>query len=386
MRILHTGDWHVGKTIRGRSRADEHQAVLNEIQEIASARQVELALVAGDLFDTAAPTAESEEIVYRALLGLSTAAGHLVVISGNHDNQRRLGAVKPLLELTNVHVAPDVARPQEGGVLALQTAKGETANIAMLPFVSQRGIIKADALMAQDADDHAMAYAERLAHIIALLCAEAASGAVNLLLAHGMVHGGKMGGGERDAHTVFEYSIPTTAFPAHLHYVALGHLHRAQALPAPCPVHYCGSPLQLDFGEVDDTKSITIIEAYAGKPARIEEVALTAGRHLRTVRGTIEQLKARSEEFGDDYLRVELDEKPAAGLSDEVRGLFRNAVDVRVTQHETQPGRLKDRTAAMGRSPIELFGMYLQEQSAENDDVIALFKELLEEHHAAQAD
>ena len=218
MRILHTGDWHVGKTIRGRSRADEHQAVLQEISEIARAHRIEMALVAGDLFDTATPTAESEEIVYRALLALSAAAEHLVVISGNHDNQRRLGAVKPLLELTNVHVAPVIARPDQGGVLMLQTAQGETATIAVLPFVSKRGIIKANALMAGDADDHAMAYADRLARIIARLCAQPVDDAVNLLLAHGMVHGGKMGGGERDAHTIFEYSIPTTAFPAHLHY------------------------------------------------------------------------------------------------------------------------------------------------------------------------
>ena len=88
MRILHTSDWHVGKTIRGRSRADEHIAVLAEIAAIASAEDVDLVLVTGDLFDTAAPTAESERIVYRALLDLAATDATVIVLGGNHDNDR----------------------------------------------------------------------------------------------------------------------------------------------------------------------------------------------------------------------------------------------------------------------------------------------------------
>ena len=128
-----------------------------------------------------------------------------------------------------------------------------------------------------------------------------------------------------------------------------------------------------------------MIEARAGTPAKIEAVPLTAGRRLHTVRGTLEQLKARVDEMGEDYLRVEVDEKPAQGLADEVRQFFPNAVDVRITQHETQSGHLTDRAASMGRSPIELLGMYLKEQCAEDNAVMALFKELLEEHYAAEA-
>ena len=93
MRFLHTGDWHVGKTLRGRSRADEHRAVLAEIAAIAEAEQVDAVLVAGDLFDSAAPTAETEQIVYHALLALARTGAHVVVVSGNHDNERRLQAV-----------------------------------------------------------------------------------------------------------------------------------------------------------------------------------------------------------------------------------------------------------------------------------------------------
>ena len=88
MRFLHTGDWHVGKTLRGRSRADEHRAALAEIADIADDRQVDAVLVAGDLFDTAAPGPESEEIVYDSLLRLARDRT-VVTIAGNHDNANR---------------------------------------------------------------------------------------------------------------------------------------------------------------------------------------------------------------------------------------------------------------------------------------------------------
>ena len=86
MKLLHTSDWHVGKAIRGHSRADEHRAVLSEIVGVASDHAVDLIIVAGDLFETAAPTAEAEKIVYNALLELSQTGATLAVISGNHDN------------------------------------------------------------------------------------------------------------------------------------------------------------------------------------------------------------------------------------------------------------------------------------------------------------
>ena len=147
MRLLHTADWHVGKTMRGRSRADEHRAVLEEIVGLAVEHKVDAVLVAGDLFDTTAPPPEAEKIVYAALLALARSVPHVVVISGNHDNPRRLEAIEPLLELTNIHALPGVARPTEGGVLLLETPAGEPLRIALLPFLSQRAIVRADELM-----------------------------------------------------------------------------------------------------------------------------------------------------------------------------------------------------------------------------------------------
>ena len=379
MRFLHTGDWHVGKTLRGRSRADEHRAVLTEIAEIADDRDVDAVLVAGDLFDTAAPGPESEEIVYEALLRLSRQR-NVLVIAGNHDNPNRLSAVKPLLGLGSVIALPRVARPEEGGVLELEAASGERARVVLLPFVSQRGIVRAEALMSQDSDQHATKYAERLANVLAQLCADADSAAVNIVLAHAMVRGGTMGGGERSAHTVFQYSIPTPAFPAEFHYVALGHLHRAQELPGACPIHYSGSPLQLDFGETEDAKSVNIVEASAGRPANVEQIPLSAGRRLRRVSGSMIELAVLAESVVDEFLLVEVQETSRPGLADEVRELLPNAVEVRVPAAEGVPAEVSCRR---GRAPQELFRDYLEHVNAGNEQVETLFNELLDDVNAA---
>src|SRR6516165_5414639 len=112
MKFLHTADWHVGRTIRGRSRADEHEAVLAELASIARDHEVDAVLVCGDVFDTAAPTPESERIAYRALLDLASDGTKVVVIAGNHDSDRRWEAVQPLLELGEIVTRPVFADPE----------------------------------------------------------------------------------------------------------------------------------------------------------------------------------------------------------------------------------------------------------------------------------
>ena len=378
MRFLHTGDWHVGKTLRGRSRADEHRAVLAEIADIADDREVDAVLVAGDLFDTAAPGPESEEIVYDILLRLARERT-VIAIAGNHDNPNRFHAVRPLLGLGNVIVLPRVARPGDGGVVEVSTTSGERARIALLPFVSQRGIVRAEALMTQDADQHSGAYAERLAQLLEQLCGTADPQAVNLVLAHAMVLGGTMGGGERSAHTVFQYSVPTAAFPADYHYVALGHLHRAQELAGACPIHYSGSPLQLDFGETEDAKSVNIVEAKPGQPANIEQVPLTHGRRLRRVSGSLIALADVADAAGDDFLLVEVQETARAGLADDVRELLPNAVEVRVPRANGPPPP----PCRSGHSAQELFHDYLADTGAADEGVESLFNDLLEDADAA---
>ncbi len=376
MKLMHTGDWHVGKTLRGHSRADEHRAVLAEIAGLAREHAVDFVLVAGDLFDTPAPTPEAEALVYRALLDLRETGAQVVLISGNHDNPRRLGAVKPLLDMGGVHTAHDVRPPNEGGVLTLEARDGTSVRLALLPFLSKRGIVKAADLMDHDSAEHSQAYAARAERIISALTNVTDKNAVNLILVHGMVHGGVMGGGERSAHVIFDYSIPGTAFPAGLHYVALGHLHRAQQIPGACPIWYSGSPIQLDFGETENPSSVNLVTALPGKPAEVDVLPLTSGRRLRKVKGSLEALASMVDDLGDAYLLVQVTEPARIGLADEVRELLPNAVDVRVQPRVATPAPTEGR---MGRAPQELFAEYLKSKDAEDPAVVALFRDLLDE-------
>jgi len=378
VKILHTSDWHVGRTIRGRSRADEHRAVLAEISGIAATEAVDLILVAGDLFDVVAPSPESEQIVFRALLDLAGIAP-VVIVAGNHDHPRRLEAVAPLLELGRVQVGATLRRPEEGGVITVDTESGQRARIALVPFVGQRAIVSAGDLMALDPDQHGGKYAGRLAAVISKLTEGISLDQVNLVVAHLMVAGGTLGGGERSAHTIFDYAVSAQTFDGSLSYVALGHLHRAQKVPAAGPVWYSGSPLQMDFGESEDHKAVLLVEAEPGVPARVREVPLSAGRRLLRLRGTLEQIASLQDEVGDAYLRIELEETARVGLADEVRELFPDAVDVTIATPEE--ARVAAPPARLGRPPQELFTEYLTQKNALDERLVALFDELLAESH-----
>lgn len=370
MKILHTADWHVGRSIRGRSRDDEHRQVLSEIAVVAGAEKVDLVVVAGDIFDAASPAPGSEEVVYRALLDLASVAP-VVMVAGNHDHPQRLKAVAPLLQLGRIVVGSSVRSPDHGGVLSLDHLG---VKIALVPFIGKRGIIGVEQLLSLPAAELQTTFADRVRRIIGTLCQEMGTDTVNLLLGHLMVAGGAVGGGERSAH-LFEYAIPAASFPSHLSYVALGHLHRSQRMPYAAPVWYAGSPLQLDFGEEDDRKSVLLVTTEPGLPAEVEEHPLQSGRRLRTIRGSLEQLRELTDEVGDDFLRVELEEAGRVGLADDVRELFPYAVEIRLLTQGSDPAR----PVRVGREPAELFREYLQSTGVEDRRLEALFDQLLAE-------
>jgi exonuclease SbcD len=390
VKILHTSDWHVGRTIRGRSRAEEHEAVLAEIAAVARDEAVDLVLVVGDVFDSAAPTAESERIAYAGLLELAATGASVVVVSGNHDSERRLQAVAPLLGLGRIVTRATFATAADGGVVAGATSAGEPWRVATVPFLSQRWVVRAADLLQLDGDQHAGQYAARVARIVAALTAGFDADAVNLVAAHLLVAGGMLGGGERAAHTIFDYAVSAAAFPTSAHYVALGHLHRAQAIAGPCPIRYSGSPLQLDFGETADIKSVTIVEASPGRPAAARQVPLRRGRRLQTLRGTLGELDAVAgaglpgdESDQESWLKIVVRERPRLGLADEVRARFPNAVDVFIEDPSAVAGAppaeaVAERATGVS-SPHELFSSYLADQGAGDDRLLALFDRLLDE-------
>ena len=389
MKILHTSDWHVGKVLKGRDRHDEHVAVLGSIVQAARDEDVDAVLVAGDLFETAAPTPKAQGLVMHTLLALREDGRQVVVIAGNHDNQALLDAVyRPVLGELGLHVLGTPKRPQSGGMLALRTRNGEPVNVAALPFLSHRYAVRAAEVLLHEFAEHALDYAQRVSEIVQLLTEGFTPEAVNLVMAHATLLGGRRGGGEREVQTSLDYELPASMFPVTAHYVALGHLHRWQEIPGPCPMFYSGSPLAIDFGEEANDPVALIVTAEPGIRADARPVPITGSRRLRTLRGTLDQVISEGEQAGDAYLRVVLAEPGRAGLGDLVREKLPNTLEVMLDDaHRPRPGaRDGGRPSRVGRSPVELFSDYLSEKDISDPRVSALFAELLDEVTGAPGD
>ena len=382
MKILHTSDWHVGKVLKGRDRHDEQVAVLRSIVRAARDEDVDAVLIAGDLFETATPTAKAQGLVMRTLLALREDGRQVVAIAGNHDNPVLLDAVyRPVLAELGLHVLGTPRRPDAGGVLALRTRRGEAVNVAALPFVSHRYAVRAAEVLLREFAEHALDYAQRVSEMVRLLTAGFTPDAVNVVMTHATLLGGRRGGGERDVQT-FDYELPARMFPASAHYAALGHLHRQQEIPGPCPAFYSGSPLAIDFGEEANEPAALIVTAEPGIRADARCVPIAGSRRLRTLRGTLDQVIAEGEQAGDAYLRVVLAERGRAGLGDLIREKLPNALEVMLDEaHRPQPGaRAGQRPSRVGREPMELFTDYLREEKNIDDPRIpAMFAELLDE-------
>jgi DNA repair protein SbcD/Mre11 len=384
MKFLHTSDWHVGKVLKGRSRLDEQRAVLREIVQVARDHHVDAVLVAGDLYESSAPSADAQQLVVQALLALRRTGAEVIAIAGNHDHAATFDAYRPLMASTGITLAGGVRGAADGGVVTFTArSTGEPVIVALLPFLSQRHAVRAAQLVTKTPGEAAAGYGLLVRDLLAALTVGFRDDAVNLVMAHLMAARGKLGGGERSAQSIVEYWVPDDAFPPDAHYVALGHLHRRQALPAPCPVHYCGSPIALDFGEQDNTSVVLVVEARVGAPARITaEVPIRSGRRLRTVRGTIDELARCAEEFGDDYLRVWLCEPARAGLQQDVRRLLPNALEVRIdpkfaaSVDPVNAARPTRTAAGAERSPAELLHEYCVTRELIDERVETLFARL----------
>ena len=391
MRLLHTADWHVGRTIRGRSRAAEFEAALAETIAIARDREVEAILVCGDIWDRPSPSPESDRLVFEALRECVGHGIQAVLLAGNHDSPRRLEALGLLSELLGVQTQHEVRRPHSGGVLTIQGREHE-ARIAAVPFITEGRYVDAAQVMGLREDWYG-AYSDGVGGILNAACADFAAGTdtVNVLAAHVFVDGARVArvdGSERLLHIGQTYGVTAANLPATPQYVALGHVHEPQVITnARAPTAYSGSLLQLDFGERGQRKSVRVIDAAPGLPAHSEAIALTSGRPLAELRGTYDEVLRQAEEAGDAHLRVRLEvEAPEPGIAERVREALPHAVDVRLDYERPEDEGGDDE--ALGRlGADELFARYYRQQHGADPppELVALFGALLAEADAAHA-
>lgn len=382
MRFLHTADWHVGKTLRGRSRYDEFEAALDQVLGIAREARVDALLLAGDVFDSPAPPPEAERLVYDFLARLLAEGIPAVLIAGNHDHPKKLAALARLLEGLRIHIRPEVRRPEEGGIVGLQSRDGkQEARVACLPFVPERRVFDACAVMG-DSTHWYERYADNIHLLLRELTAGLTPATVNLALAHVLIEGARVGTGERPLHLGEIYGLHAQQLPANLQYIGLGHLHRPQEILAPSKACYAGSLIELDFGEREQDKRVVIVEAAPGSAARHESVPLTAGRRLRDVKGSLDELQGLAPSVGDAYLRLTaVVVAPVPGLTEQLRELFPNALEVKL-DHPREARVHEGRSDALRRSsPEQLFGDFCRKRDGAepSPELVGLFRRLHEE-------
>jgi len=300
MRILHTSDWHLGRMLEGRSRIEEQVQFIDELCRIVEHEAVDLVLIAGDIFDTVNPPAIAEELFYDALNRLSAGGKRAVVaIAGNHDNPERLCAASPLAERNGITLyglpkevlSPSLlAQSNQGKVVRVAAGQGwvelhipscpDPAIIAMLPYPSESRL---NEVLSESLDEEILRqeYSKRVQQLFATFGKNFRSDAVNLGVSHLFVRGGMQSESERPIELGSAPTVEVEAMSFGAQYVALGHLHRAQAVKgAPVPTRYSGSPLAYSFSETGYAKSVILIEGFPGQSVLTSEIFLNAGYPL----------------------------------------------------------------------------------------------------------
>ena len=378
MKLLHTSDWHVGKTLKGRSRLDEQKAVLAEIVELAIDHEVDAVLIAGDVYENVSPSAEAQKLVVGTLLKLARAGIEVIAIAGNHDHGPTFEAYRPLMRQVGIRLIGNPRSAEQGGAYRFTArSTGEEAVVATLPFLSQRYAVRAAQVITQTPAENVGAYDQMIRDVLTNLTGPFSDQTVNLAMAHLTVLGGRLGGGEREAQSIIEYSVPAAIFPIDAHYVALGHLHRRQSVPSAAPVHYSGAPLAVDFGEQDNTNVVCLIEVAPDTPARVIDLPITSGRRLRTVTGTVDQLLADPDSYGEDFLRLRVSQAAYAGMREQLLEALPNALEIRLEpQFSVSPHTDRPRRPTAARSPAELFADYCAASQIDDPRLNRLFDEL----------
>jgi DNA repair protein SbcD/Mre11 len=381
MRLLHTADWHAGRVLRGVDRTPEIRAALNEILEVAVRERVDAVLVAGDLYDTANPSADAESAVYDFFLELGARNIPSVVIAGNHDSPRRLDSVAGLLERVNVTVLGEVRSNLSAVNLELNAGK---LVVGAFPFLSERRLVKAADIVDSTLDTGLwkQKYREGMAFFMRRLETGFRADAVNVMMLHTALEGGSLSGSEFSFHVTNSYCVDPEAMPTTAQYVALGHLHKPQQLRDAPPAVYSGSAIQLDFGEAGERKRVVLIEAEAGRRSRLIEVPLSSGKQLKNVKVDVDALERRLEEFKgfDGWLKVTVKlEHPLPGLKDRVLKVLPNALAVEVELPELEArGVLEAMQDSHALEPLEAFKRFYSEtrQKDAPEDILKAFAEL----------
>ena len=282
MRIVHTADWHLGQSFFGYDRQPEHTAFLKWLAETVADRQIDVLLIAGDVFDVANPSASAQRQFYHFLkeINLANPGLQVVVVAGNHDSAARLEAPNPLLEELGIAVVGVVKRNESGEIdfnsllLPLRHRDGSVQAYCMaVPFLRQGDYPPTD----QKDQNTYVAGVERMYRGLYEFAMEKAGTELPLVaMGHLHVLGAELSDDDRSERVIMGglESVTSDSFPRELAYTALGHIHKAQKVGGREEVRYSGSPLPMSFSETNYRHQVVLVTLDGRTPASIEPLII----------------------------------------------------------------------------------------------------------------
>lgn len=300
MRVLHTSDWHLGRSLETFKRYDEFESFLGWLTQTITDRQVDALVVAGDIFDNTAPPNRAQELYYRFLAGLAgSCCHHVIVVAGNHDSPSFLDAPREILKALSVHVIGAAGENPEDEVVTLKNRRTgkPLAVVCAVPYLRDRDIRSVEA--GETIEEKGAKLLQGIREHYARVCAVADElrkndGDIPLIATgHLFTQGGQVSedDGVRELYVGTLAHAPTDVFPAAIDYLALGHLHVAQKVGGKNHLRYCGSPLAMGFGEAGQQKQVLLVE-FSGRTPAVEEIAVPCCRPLRRLTGSFEQIRS----------------------------------------------------------------------------------------------
>ncbi|MFC4811341.1 exonuclease SbcCD subunit D [Paenibacillus sp. GCM10023250] len=389
MRILHTADWHFGRTLEGRSRLEEQAAFVDELAALANDEAIDLILLAGDVYDSVNPPAAAEALFYEAVARLADGGRRTIaVIAGNHDHPDRVAASAPLAARSGIRL---VGMPTDWPLVVDVARTGEQAVIAALPYPSESRLRE---LLSEETDEGLLrsAYSERVGRLMAGLGSAFRPDTVNLAMSHIYVLGGLETDSERPIQIGGAYTVDPSALRIGAQYVALGHLHRPQRVAGDETMRYSGSPLAYSFSEAGQAKSVVVFDAKPGAAVEPREVLLGCGRPVVkwNAKGGIAEVTGWLEEGRDARAWIDLSIHMTDAMTlqhiQQLRRMHDGLVHIRPVYPETAEAMALDERAREQLPAEELFRRFFSRQTGGGDpdeETVRLFLELIAEEDDA---
>ena len=351
MKILHTSDWHLGRSLYGRKRYEEFSSFLDWLAQTIEDEKVDALLVAGDVFDTSTPSNRAQELYYRFLCRVAASCcRHVVVVAGNHDSPSFLNAPKELLRALNVYVVGSMTDVLEDEVFVLHTDGTPEAIVCAVPYLRDKDIRTVEP--GETIDDKNAKLVEGLKNHYTDVCAIAEQKRAEfksaghddipiVAMGHLFTAGGKTvdGDGVRELYVGSLAHVGEAVFPSSIDYLALGHLHVPQAVGSAEHIRYCGSPIPMGYGEATQEKKVVLIEFNSTTP-NIHELPVPCFQELVRIVGSLNDIHTKLEELKNEessaWLEIEY-------TGSDIIGNLREMLDEAMADSAMEIRRIKNR-------------------------------------------